>query len=408
MSQRHSGADPTTETVRSVASKSTQRFIVILLIASIPAFLEGFDNNLFTFGAPYIVHNVHGTAALLGSIATGYALGIAVFSMLGGYLFDRTPVKYTVMASIVMFAGFTVLTGYVSSPTGLFIARLGVGLGVGVFQPAAAALLGDIFFETRGRALSIFSVLFGLGLFVGPYLISPFLPHYRTPFILSGVAAVISLVLFYAFIPKTYKVLEQQKIRLTGMFNRNVLILSIGIFLFGITLFGFLGYYSDYLINILHLPSGTSAGIYSMGGLGGLICAFPIGYLADKIGRKRGVSFASLLIAIGSVGMFLVGNSVLPLFVLTFLFGAGWGIFVGLTVGLAQDSTSDTIAGSVTGWIYLVFNVGALFGGPIFALLIPSGFKTAGLVTLGLTSVLSLILTFLTKPVLKSNIDLAQ
>ncbi len=393
-----------TETVRSVSSRSTRRFVLILIVASIPAFLEGFDNNLFTFGAPYIVHNVHGTAALLGSVATGYALGIAVFSMLGGYLFDRTPVKYTVMASIVLFAGFTVLTGYVTSPAELFIARVGVGLGVGVFQPAGAALLGDIFFETRGRALSIFSVLFGLGLFVGPYLINPFLPHYQTPFVLSGIAALISLGLFYLFIPKTYKVLEKQKLPLRGMFNRNVMILSAAIFLFGITLFGFLSYYSDYLINILHVPGGASAGIYSMGGLGGLICAFPIGYLADKIGRKRGLTFAAALILIGSFGMFLVGASVGPLFVLTFLFGAGWGIFVGLCVGLAQDSTDDAIAGSVTGWIYLVFNVGALFGGPIFGALIPSGFETAGLITLGVTSALSFILTLVARPVVRSNI----
>ncbi|NMP22236.1 MFS transporter [Sulfobacillus sp. DSM 109850] len=392
------------ETVRSAARQSSGRFILILIVAAIPAFLEGFDNNLFTYGAPYIVHNVHGTAALLGSVATGYALGIAVFSMLGGYLFDRTPVKYTVMASIVLFAGFTVLTGYVTSPVGLWISRLGVGLGVGVFQPAGAALLGDIFWETRGRALSVFSVLFGLGLFVGPYLINPFLPHYQTPFVLSGVAALISLVLFQIFIPRTYKVLERQQLKLSGMFNRNVIILSIAIFLFGITLFGFLGYYSDYLITILHLPGGTSAGIYSMGGLGGLICAFPIGYVADKIGRKRGVSLASLLIVIGSIGMFLVSRDVPLLYVLTFLFGAGWGIFVGLSVGLAQDSTDDAIAGSVTGWIYLVFNIGALFGGPIFAALIPVGFVTAGLITLGLTSLLSLVLTLFTRPVVQSNI----
>ncbi len=396
------------ETVRSVSRQSTRRFITILIIASIPAFLEGFDSNLFTFGAPYIVHNVHGTAALLGAVATGYALGIAIFSMLGGYLFDRTPVKYTVMASIVLFAGFTVFTGYVTSPVGLFIARMGVGLGVGVFQPAAAALLGDIFFDTRGRALSIFSVLFGLGLFVGPYLINPFLPHYRTPFLLSGLAAIIALVLFYIYIPKTYKVLERQRISLKGMFNRNVWILSTAIFLFGITLFGFLGYYSDYLINILHISGGTSAGIYSMGGLGGLICAFPIGYLADKIGRKRGVSFASFLILLGAVGMFMVSRDVALLFILTFVFGAGWGIFVGLCVGLAQDSTDDSIAGSVTGWIYLIFNIGALFGGPIFGFFIPDGFKTAGLITLGLASVVSFILTLFTKPVLRSNITLPE
>ena len=76
--------------------------------------------------------------------------------------------------------------------------------------------------------------------------------------------------------------------------------------------------------------------------------------------------------------------------------------------GVAQDSTNDAIAGSVTGWIYLVFNIGALFGGPIFAFLIPSGFRTAGLGTLGLSSLLSLILTLFTRSVVHSNIAIPE
>ena len=403
-SQKSGVTIPATETVRSVSSQSTLRFIIILVIAAIPAFLEGFDNNLFSFGAPYIVKNVHGTVALLGSVASGYAIGISVFSMLGGYLFDRISVKFTVMASVALFTGFTVLTGYVNNPVELFAVRMGVGLGVGVFQPAGHALLGDIFFETRGRGLGINSAFFGFGLFVGPFLIRPFLPLYREPFIISGAAAVISLILFYLFVPNRFKVLERRKLHLSGIFNRNVIILSVAIFLFGITLFGFLGYYSNYLLTILRIPTGTSAAIYSMGGLGGMLCAFPIGYLADKVGRKRGLVLTAALILIGSVGMFVVARAVVPLFVLTFLFGAGWGIFVGLTVGLAQDSTDDSIVGSVTGWIFLVFNFGGFFGGPIFALFIPAGYAEAGLITLGVSSAISFGLTLLTRPVLKSNI----
>lgn len=394
-------------TVRSVAGRSTAMFVLIVIIAAIPAFLEGFDTNLYTFGSPFVVHNVHGTVALLGEVSTGYALGVAVFSLVGGYLFDRYSVKYTIMASVVIFALFTVWTGYVSSPASLFAARLGVGIGVGIFQPAIVALLGDIFFETRGRAVSAFAVFFGLGLFIGPNLMNPFLPHYRTPFILSGVAAVISLVLFYFVIPKTYKKMEH-RVGFSGIFHRNVAVLSLAIFLFGIALFGFLGYYSDYLLKGIALSSAHAAEIVSMSGLGGFLCAFPIGYMADKLGRKRVVSFASLLIAIGCLGMFSVGSSVLALLVLTFIFGAGWGIFVDLVATMGQDSVDDSIAGSVTGWLFLVFNVGALLGGPLFAALLPEGFETAGLITLGLSSVLALLFTLLTRPVEHSNIVLSE
>ncbi len=395
-------------TVRSLAQKSVGWFLLIVLVSAIPAFLEGFDTELYFFGSPYIVHNVHATAALLGSIGTGFALGIAIFSIVGGYLFDRFSVKYTIMLSVTIFAVFTVLTGYAATSTTLFLARFLVGIGVGIFQPAIVALLGDIFFETRGRAVSAFAIFFGGGLFAGPLIITPFLPHYRTPFILSGVAAVISLIVFYFVIPPTYKKMEKRAIRFSGIFRRNVVILSGSIFMFGIALFGYLDYYSDYLLKGLALAPGVAAGIASMGGLGGLICAYPIGYLADRFGRKYIVSLAALLIMVGSFGMFTVSHNVTALIVLTFAFGAGWGIYVDLVATLGQDSVDDSIAGTVTGWLFLVFNIGALLGGPIFSALLPSGFVVAGLVTLGLASMISFVLTLLTRPILQSNIVLKE
>ncbi len=388
-----------TDTVRSLSKRSTFMFIIIVLVSAIPAFLEGFDTNLYTFGAPFIVPAVHGTVTLLGLIATGFALGIAVFSLVGGYLFDRFSVKYTIILSVLIFTIFTVATGFANSPFTLMISRFLVGVGVGMFQPAIIALLGDIFYETRGRAVSAFAVFFGLGLFIGPYLIAPFLPAFRIPFIISGVFSLVALVLFYLIIPKTYKKVERNSLSFKGMFNRNVLVLSVSIFLFGITLFGYLGYYSEFLLKVLMLRASTAANISSMGGLGGLICAFPLGMLADKVGRKYIVSFASLLIAIGSIGMFGIAKTPAELLVATFLFGAGWGIYVDLTAALCQDSVDDSIAGTITGVIFLVFNIGAMLGGPLFSFLKPMGFVSAGLITLGVSSILSLILTLFTQPV---------
>ncbi|MED4866718.1 hypothetical protein ABET15_06935 [Heyndrickxia faecalis] len=42
-------------TVRSIAEKSNAYFFLIVFIAVLPAFLEGFNGNLFGFVSPYIV-----------------------------------------------------------------------------------------------------------------------------------------------------------------------------------------------------------------------------------------------------------------------------------------------------------------------------------------------------------------
>jgi ACS family hexuronate transporter-like MFS transporter len=404
MGSRSSHNETPRVTVRSLAHKSTGTFWLIVVIAAIPAFLEGFDSNLYVFGSPIIVHQIHGAVSLLATAASGYAAGIAIFSIVGGYLFDRFSVKYVVIGSVAFFTAFTLLTGFVRTPVELLVVRTLVGVGIGVFQPAILALLGDMVFETRGRAVSAFAVFFGGGLLAGPYLIAPFLPHYQIPFIISGLASLAGLIVFYLVIPKTYKTLDRTKIALAGVFTRNVIFLSLSILFFGIALFGVSSYFSDYLLKFLLLPKIEAATIVGMTGLGGLVCAFPIGYLADRLGRKTGVTVSAALVMIGGVGLFIVSRNVAALIVLTLAFGAGRGIYASLVAALGQDSVDDAIAGSVTGWLFLVFNLGAFLGGPIFASLLSHGFATAGFLTVGLSSVLALLLTLLTRPIRQSNI----
>ncbi|EQB74553.1 MAG: sugar transport permease [Ferroplasma sp. Type II] len=203
------------ETVRQAAGESLKRFIVIAIVAGLPAFLEGFDGEIYSFGSTYIVPALTGPTYLsIGLILTGYAIGIAIFSLVGGYLFDRYSVKNTVILSVLVFSAFTVMTGFVNTTPELFIARLGVGVGVGIFQPAGVALLGDIFYETRGKAVSVWATFFSVGLFASPYLIEPFLPAFRLPFEISGALAIIILMLVIMIIPVTYKTIPNNPLNL--------------------------------------------------------------------------------------------------------------------------------------------------------------------------------------------------
>ncbi|UOF90982.1 MFS transporter [Fodinisporobacter ferrooxydans] len=380
------------ETIRSIAGRSKAYFVLIVMVSVIPGFLEGFDGSLFQFAAPYVVQNIQAAPAMLGVLATGYAVGMALFSMIGGILFDKFSVKYTILISVTIFAVFTLVSGLARSLATLIIARLLVGIGIGMFQPAIIAFLGDIFPKTRSRSISVFGVIYGAGIFFAPYIISPFLPHIQVPFVISGILAVLSLVAFYLIVPKTYKKVEKHRIGMKGILNKNVCILSVAILLYGISLFGYLGFYSQYLLKVQSIHPIQAAAISSMYGLGALISTFPIGMLADKIGRKHVVRLASLLLLISGVGMFSVGRDLTALSIFTFVFGAGNG-FVGLAAALGQDSVKEQLTGIVTGWLFFLFNIGAMLGGPVFAAFLPIGFVKSGIVTLGVSSLLSFILT---------------
>jgi len=163
------------------------------------------------------------------------------------------------------------------------------------------------------------------------------------------------------------------------------------VLLYGITLSAFLGYSSQYLLKGLSLPPGQAAFITSMYGISGIICALPLGALADRIGRQHVLRLSALFILIGGTGIFLVGANPLALSIFSFLFGAGVA-YPGLSAAIGQDSVGGHAVGTVSGLIFFMFGVGQIFGGSIFALLLPIGFVNAGLISLGVPSLLTVIL----------------
>ena len=382
-------------TVRSIAEKSNAYFFLIVFIAVLPAFLEGFDGNLFGFASPYIVENAHASVASLGLLITGSAIGLTLFSLAGGFLFDKFSVKNTILISVSIFSVFTFLSGFSHNLTMLMIARILDGIGVGMFQPAIVAFLGDIFPEKRGKATAAFAISYGAGIFVAPFVVSPFLPNITIPFAIVGILSALSVLGCYLFIPKTYKRLEKQKVEFKGVLNRNVNLISLSTLFYGVAQFAFIGFISQYLLKVLHLPPGQAAMISSIYGISGLICSMPLGMLADRIGRKHVFRLTGLLLFIGGAGIFSVGSHVLALSILMFVFGAG-SYFPGIASAIGQDSVKEHVTGTVTGYIFFIFGIGQIFGGPLFSFLLPLGFMKAGLIALGVPSLLCFLLTLFT------------
>ncbi|WP_162509799.1 hypothetical protein [Thermogymnomonas acidicola] len=48
------------ETVRQAAGESLRKFVLISIIAGLPAFLEAFDSEIYSFGSTYIVPSLTG------------------------------------------------------------------------------------------------------------------------------------------------------------------------------------------------------------------------------------------------------------------------------------------------------------------------------------------------------------
>src|SRR5699024_24842 len=293
------------ETVQSVASKSKGMFILLVAVTAFPGFLMGLDAMLFITAAPHIIRNASSSAEFLGFLAAGYSVGIALFSLLGGFLFSRFSAKYTFLLSVGIFSIFTLISGIATNETILLISRLLVGVGIGMFLPTIVAFLGDIFVERRSRSTSVYIAVYSLGLFVGPYIIYYFLPNIHVPFILSMIVSVISMILFYLIVPKTYKVIETQPVfkGVSQLFNRNTIILSICMLCYGIAFYGLVAYKAEYLYNLLTNDRNIAI-ILSVSGISGIVVSYPLGMIGDRFGRRLVVRLVGFSVAVGCVGFF--------------------------------------------------------------------------------------------------------
>ncbi len=172
--------------------RSPKLVLALLLLAYIFNFL---DRQILGILAGPIIADLKLSDAQFGAIA-GLAFAI-LYSVLGvplAMLADRTSRSRVVVASLVVWSGFTALCGTATSFTQMFLFRLGVGVGEAGGVAPSYALIADYFPpQKRARALAIFSLGVPLGL-AGGTLIGAYLAwwiNWRAAFLVMGVAGIV-------------------------------------------------------------------------------------------------------------------------------------------------------------------------------------------------------------------------
>ena len=154
------------------------------------AVLEGLDIQAIGVAAPKLGAELQLARDVLGRALASSNIGIVVGASLGGWLADRLGRKPVLIASVLIFGAFTLLTMYVHSFGGLFAARLGAGLGFGAALPNLMAMAAEISLPEK-RSSTATMMFCGLPLGGGTVaMISALLPqqNWRTLFLIGGLA----------------------------------------------------------------------------------------------------------------------------------------------------------------------------------------------------------------------------
>lgn len=372
--------------------------ISLIVLASVfTNFVIAFDVNLYFFSSPFILQAMAAPDIYLGLTASSFTLGVIIFAYAGGLLFSRYSIKYALILSIAVITISSVLTGYVSNALELVLARFMLGAGNGILQGVITGFLGGIYPARKGFLLSLKGISFSAGMLFGPYTESLFIPGFKMAFMVTGYIGLASILLLFFFLPDvSVHAGHDGSYRLRRLFNRNTTLSFIAIFLFGIGLFGFLGYFSHYMISYLGLPSGTAAVVSSMLGVGGLIMTVPLGHLSDIWNKRGTLLLIFALLSVSTLEIFLGNPGVIGLMAMGFIFGGAYNGMINVISAATQHYAHRSDIGPVSGMTFSFYSGGGIIGGVFFgSILHIVGFRMAGFISVTAVMILGLIFTLM-------------
>jgi len=271
-------------------------------------------------------------------LGPAFAILFSIATIPFGLMVDRVNRARLVGVGVSLWSLMTAGSGIVTSFLGLFVCRMGVGLGEAALTPAAHSLVSDLFPpRSRGLALSIYSagVSLGAGLaaMIGGYVIKAALGIGHVTLPLIGAVAPWQLVFLVIGLPglllaalmvwmgdprhglaqPTISVRPGAKVAGTADAAAAYATLILGVSLLALFGYGVGAWLPTYFIRVHHVPVQTIGMAY---GAGVILCGLPgnllCGYASMLLIRRGRADAAHLLaVATGLLAFLFAGASVL-------------------------------------------------------------------------------------------------
>ncbi|SDH46925.1 MFS transporter, AAHS family, 3-hydroxyphenylpropionic acid transporter [Pseudomonas benzenivorans] len=130
--------------------------VLTIVLCFMVALIEGFDLQAAGIAAPHIAMAFGLTPVQLGWLFSVGLLGLLPGALVGGWLADRLGRKAVLIAAVLLFGGFSLLTAHAGSYASLLLARLATGLGLGAALPILIALSSEVAdAQLKGIAVSL-------------------------------------------------------------------------------------------------------------------------------------------------------------------------------------------------------------------------------------------------------------
>ena len=137
------------------------------------------DNSILNVALPHLQSDLDATFSELQWMVDSYTLVFACLLLTAGSLGDRFGRKGALQFGMVVFGAGSLLSAFANSPSQLIATRAIMGIGGAFIMPSTLSLITNVFPpEERGRAISYWAAIAGVGVALGPISGGLLLEHF--------------------------------------------------------------------------------------------------------------------------------------------------------------------------------------------------------------------------------------
>jgi AAHS family 3-hydroxyphenylpropionic acid transporter len=345
------------------------------------AMLEGFDIASMGVAAPRMVPDFGLSPGEAGAAFSASPLGLFVGALMAGPFADRLGRKPVLLASVMVFGVFSIVTAWAPNLDVLLLVRFLCGVGLGGAMPMLLAMSAELAGEKR-KAFTVGLVTAGLplgGALVGLLARTDAAQaDWRLIFIVGGVAPLILAAVLFFLLPET-KAKSAEDV-LTGdslhaLFSRERLATTASLWISFAAIALVLHLFLNWLPLLLGqrgvAPKDT-AGIMTLFNIGGALGGLFAGWAIDRMGPRRpfmGIFLILMLVLIVLSGLTGTATLAMMAFAAGFLIMAGqFGLYA-----LAPQHYGDKVRGVGVGAAVSAGRLGSVFGPLVAGALLGSG-----------------------------------
>lgn len=365
---------------------TTRMAVFFLAIMAGTYVINGMDRQVFPVLVPWIMEAYQFNLQEAGLLSTVFTIGLGLAGIPTGYLLDRSSRKTVMIAGLLFYSAFTILTVMSIGFADMLLYRAVTGIGEGMQVAAVFAAAGNYFYRHRALVIGVMNVAYGIGGFIGPYLgakLTLVTNNWHTPFYMYGCIGIACAIAAWLLLPKAFtdskgamdESITPQNAAVfehvpANLWNHNVMLCIIAAGVTGLTMFGYIGLYSTFLIQELKYPPMVASLALSLYGVGCMM-AIPIGYIGDRLPQRIIMIVSFIFSMVTSYLMFNVCTVPWQQNVLSFLQGVLFSacLFVNI-YALIQRSVRPEMVGRASGIHVTSIFLPASVSGLLFATLV--------------------------------------